>query len=162
MGMVMVLSSFQTTIYAKLLSPEYLGYYAVVMNVASYGMFLQFGLISGLGRELPIALGNGDLSYSEKLVGETTLMVSILILTGLLIYALFIMVYPFSDLNIRGSFILSGMLVLPNMLFQLIILRLRSERRTIAFPMVFLSQKMAFVIVGGISCFFFRSKDRSM
>ena len=109
MGMVLVLSSFQTTIYAKLLSPESLGYYAIVMNVASYGMFLQFGLISGLGRELPIALGSGDLSYSAKVVGGTTVMTSILILAGLLIFALFVMVYPFSDPKIRGSFILSAM-----------------------------------------------------
>ncbi len=116
-------------------------------------MLLQLGLSSGLNRELPFALGSGQEEYSARLVGETTLVLSILMAVGLVVYSLVIINIRFSDFNIQKAFLLSGVLAFSSMLFQVVILRLRCERRLLALPVVLLSQKIIILVGGVIACY---------
>jgi O-antigen/teichoic acid export membrane protein len=72
MSLASLLSFFKLIVFGKFLEPSSLGYYSIVLTISSYGAFLQFGLMSGFNRELPIAFGKGKSTYSSNLVGVTT------------------------------------------------------------------------------------------
>lgn len=155
MGSTMTLALFQNIIYAKILSPELMGYYAVVINVASYGVLLQLGLLSGLTRELPYAMGKGNEEYSARLVGEVSVVLSVLIAVALLAYSLIVDNLYFADGNMRKAFLLSGVLAASSIYNQILLVRLRSERKTVLFPLILFSEKTIALIVGSIACYYF-------
>jgi len=154
MGSTMILAFLQNIIYAKILSPELMGYYAMVLSVASYGTLLQLGLLSGLTRELPYAMGKGNVEYSARLVGEVSVVLSVLIVLVLLAYSLIVRNLYFADDNIRKAFLLSGVLAASALYYQIMMVRLRSERKTVLFPLILFSERTIALIVGSIACYY--------
>lgn len=154
MGLTMIMAFLQNIFYAKILSPKLMGYYAMVINIASYGTLLQLGLLSGLTRELPYAMGKGNVEYSARLVGEVSVILSILIAFVLLIYSLIVGNLYFTDNNIQKAFLLSGALAASVVYYQIILVRLRSERKTILFPLILLSERTIALVVGSVACYY--------
>ena len=113
MGLAVTLSFFKNLIFGFVLEPEGMGYYSIVITVASYGVFLQIGLMSGLTRELPVSLGQGKKLKGLNLVGETT--TAVMFIQSILLVTYFIIIFSISfDDNLKKSaFFLAGLIVIP-------------------------------------------------
>ena len=86
MAMAAIFGYARMLIFGKYLTPEAMGYLSIVLTIASYGAFLQLGLMSGLNRELPVRLGRKKEKFSSILVAETSVSVLILQLAGIAVY----------------------------------------------------------------------------
>jgi len=151
MGVAAALGFFRNIIFGYYLDPENMGYYSIVVTVASYGVFLQLGLMSGLTRELPVLLGRDEKETGSNLVGETTT-IAIFIQSALIfIYFLTLFFIPFDDPTKKDAFYLAGLIVVPNQLISLVILRLRSEQRVLHFALLQLITALLIVLIGTVA-----------
>ena len=148
MGVAVGLGFIKTMVFGAYLSPKFMGYYSIAVTIAGYGTFLQLGLMSGLNRELPVCLGSKKEAYSTGLVGETTLAVIGLQLTGILIYYLIIANITFKDPLVRGAFFLAGLLVFASPFGQMVMLRLRAEQRILSFSSLQLINALGILLLG--------------
>jgi O-antigen/teichoic acid export membrane protein len=148
MGMAVVLSFARSIVFGSMLGPEQMGYYSVATAVASYGMFLQLGLMSGLSRELPVRLGAGDHDLVSNLVGETTTSVVGLQTFGFMMYLIVVHLTPFQDPAMRDAFVLGGVLALSVPLVQMVYLRLRANQRVVKVSIVQAIIGLSIIVVG--------------
>lgn len=140
----------QTLVFSKILGVGQLGYYSVAMAVASYLFLLQFGILSGLNRELPLLLGAGATERAARLIGQATaaLFFVMAVILGTALGLARGLDLP--DAGMRLALVLGGLLAAGNVLFQLGILRLRCERRATTFAGILLAQKMVILLVGAL------------
>jgi len=151
MGFASALTFLKTMVFAAYLPPLSMGYYSIALTIASYGAFLQLGILSGLNRELPVTLGKGDITYSSNIVGETTVALVCLQLIGICLYYLILLTMPFTDASLRTAFFLGGLLAFSTPLYSLIMVRLRSEQRVLSFAMLALIESMATITLGTLA-----------
>jgi O-antigen/teichoic acid export membrane protein len=133
MGLAVVFSFLRSIVFGAGLGPEQMGYYAVATSVASYGVFLQVGLMNGLNRELPVRLGAGDHKIVANLIGETTTAVVGAQCIGFMLYLLVIALVPFENPTMKEAFVFGGLLALSMPLLQMVYLRLRASQRIVEF-----------------------------
>ena len=148
MGVAVVFSFVRSIVFGARLGPEQMGYYAVATSIASYGMFLQLGLMSGLNRELPIRLGGGDHKIVSNLVGEATVSVVGAQGAGFVIYLLVISLVSFENPSIKDAFLFGGLLALSTPLLQMVYLRLRASQRIVEFSALQAITAVLIVVVG--------------
>lgn len=77
-----VIGVFSSVVAAKFLTPRELGIVQSVMLLASYFGFLDFGVTSGLFRNVPLTLGRGDTPKVRKMVNAAWLVVRGMIAVG--------------------------------------------------------------------------------
>lgn len=51
----------------KFIGPESVGLWATILLIDIYSKFMRFGVLNGLGRELPLLLGRGDVERAHRL-----------------------------------------------------------------------------------------------
>jgi len=158
MGLAVSLSFFRNLIFGFALEPEGMGYYSIVITIASYGAFLQIGLMSGLTRELPVSLGQGKKLKGLNLVGETTTAVMFIQSILLVIYFIIIFSISFDDNIMKSAFFLAGLVVIPSQLLSMVMLRLRSEQRKLAFSFLYFITTLSSVGLGYIAVIYFGFK----
>ncbi len=151
MGVAAALGFFRNIIFGYFLDPANMGYYSIVITVASYGVFLQFGLMSGLTRELPVLLGKDEKETGANLVGETTTTVISIQSVLIFIYFLTLFFIPFEDATKKDAFYLAGLIVIPNQLISLVMLRLRSEQRVLNFAFLQFIIALSMVLIGTVA-----------
>lgn len=147
MGIAAILGYVRIMLFGRYLSPEAMGYYSIVLTIAAYGVFLQLGLMSGLNRELPVCLGRDKGKYSSFLVGEITMSVVLLQLVGTIIYYIVLLNIKFHDPSVKAAFFMAGLLAFSVPFNQMVMLRLRSERRVLEFSL--LQMVNSFVVLFG-------------
>ena len=54
---------------ARLLGPHDYGIWNAVLLVLAYGAYLEFGVLSAMGRDLPLYIGQGDLQKASVIEG---------------------------------------------------------------------------------------------
>ena len=148
MGLASLLSFFRLIVFGKFLEPSGLGYYSIVLTISSYGAFLQFGLMSGLNRELPVAFGKGKSTYSSNLVGVTTWGVFVFQTIGITTYFLILSFLSFEDALREKAFLLAGFLAMSNSMTQMVTLRLRSEQRVLSFSLLNFINSVLILLLG--------------
>lgn len=148
MGSAALFGIIRTIAYGAYLSPANMGYYSIAITIASYGTFLQLGLMSGLNRELPVSLGKGKQEYSSDLVGETTIAVISLQLIGIIVYYIIIANITFKDSFIRNAFFYAGLLAFSAPFGQMVMLRLRAEQRVLSFSSLRLINTLGITLLG--------------
>ena len=148
MGLASLLSFFRLIVFGKFLEPSSLGYYSIVLTISSYGAFLQFGLMSGLNRELPVAFGKGKSTYSSNLVGVTTWGVFVFQTIGITTYFLILSFLSFEDALREKAFLLAGFLAMSNSMTQMVTLRLRSEQRVLSFSLLNFINSLLILLLG--------------
>lgn len=148
MGLAAGLGFFRNFIFAYFLSPENMGYFSIAITVATYGVFLQLGIIHGLNRELPVRLGKGETENAEYLVSTVYKVSSFLQISSLFFYFLIIFIIPFEDLTKKEAFFFAGLIVLPNQFLTLAMLRLRSEQRLIDYAFLQFFKDFLIVFIG--------------
>ena len=151
MGLAAGFGFFRNVIFGYFLDPANIGYYSIVITVASYGVFLQLGLMSGLTRELPITLGKGKKEHGENLVGATTSAVVLIQLISIVIYFIILFFIPFDDTTKKNAFFLAGIIVIPSQLISMVMLRLRSEQRVLHFALLQLVAAFFVVLIGTVA-----------
>lgn len=151
MGIAVVLGFIKTIVFGAYLSPKLMGYYSIAVTIAGYGTFLQLGLMSGLNRELPVALGSENKKYYSGLVGETTMAIISLQLVGFIIYCIILGNITFKDVSVRNAFFFAGPLVIASSLGQMVMLRLRSEQRILSFSSIQLINALGVLLLGIIA-----------
>jgi len=155
MGTAAAIGLFRTAAFARYLTPTFMGYYAVATTVAGYGMLLQLGLLSGLARELAVALGGGRRTYASGLVGETTVALMLLYAAGLSVYFLILALIPIEDPTLKAAMRYGGLLAPSSALLAVVMLRLRSEQRPMAFSLLQLVTSVGTLILGVTAALFF-------
>ena len=154
MSVAGVLGFIQLLVYAKILGSTALGYYTIVLTVASYAVSLQLGILSGLNRELPVLLGMGQAERARDLVGQATTALLMVAGGGLGVAALIVGNLSLADENVRWALFLGAAVAASNLFFQMGILRLRCERRTTTFASVFLLQKVITLVLGSVVAYY--------
>ncbi len=149
MGLSLVVGAFKIAAFAKYLSPALMGYLSVALTVASYGALFDFGLLSGLNRELPIALGSGKYGDAARYVGETTMAIALLSVVGFGVYAAVLGSVSFTDGRLRDAFVWGGLLSIGGMFFSLARLRLRAEQHILPLSATMLFDQVL-TLIGGI------------
>src|SRR3972149_2941133 len=148
MGLATFLGFVKNVVFGAYLSPEFLGYFSIAITIASYSVFLQLGLMSGLYRELPVRLGNGEGKYCSGLVGETTISVLVLQLIGIILYNLIILNLNFEDISKKNAFFLGGLLAFSTPFGQIVLLRLRAEQRILSFSILQFLNSLLILFIG--------------
>ena len=158
MGAALCISFFKNMIFGYSLDPSGMGYYSMVITVSSYGVLLQLGLMNGLNRELPVALGQGKKERNLNLVGESTSSVLLIQTFFLIIYFIVISLISFDDGTKESAFFLAGLAVIPSQLLSMVMLRLRAEQRTMAFAILHLLTTITTVAVSFVAIQYFGFK----
>jgi O-antigen/teichoic acid export membrane protein len=148
MGIALVVGLLRNIVFGKLMTPEEMGYYSIALTIASYGMLFQLGVINGLGRELPFALGQKKHARAITIVGESTIVLCLLQGLSVILYSIIILNIPFTDDKMRSVFLWGGILALSTPFIQLIMLRLRSEQRVIAFSVTQVISSISILLIG--------------
>jgi O-antigen/teichoic acid export membrane protein len=148
MGIGTVFAVLQIPLFAALLAPAALGYLSVANNIGPYGSIVTLGVLSGLNREIPVALGRGETARVAALVGEVSLFLVAAGGLGLMVYFVVLLRLPIGDADLRLALALGGVLGLTNLFLQLALLRLRGEARPMAFSGAFCCQKTCFILFG--------------
>lgn len=148
MGSATGLAFIRTLVFGAYLKPEMMGYYFIVTTIAGYGAFLQFGLLSGLNRELPVRLGRGEDRFYSDLVGQTTVTVVLLQVIGIAIYYGVLTTIEFKESSVKDAFFLAGLLPLAASLNQMIMLRLRAEQRILSFSSLKVINSLGILVLG--------------
>ncbi len=149
MGLSLVVGALKIAAFAKYLTPVLMGYLSIALTVASYGAFFDFGLLSGLNRELPIALGRGRAGDAARYVGETTIVVTLLSIVGFGVYVAVLASVWFTDGQLRDAFVCGGLLSIAGMYFSLARLRLRAEQHILSLSATMLFDQLL-TLIGGI------------
>lgn len=159
MGTAAAIGLFRTMAFARYLTPTFMGYYAVATTVAGYGMLLQLGLLSGLSRELSVSLGRGRRTYVSGLVGATTKALVLLYAAGLSAYFLVVTLLPLEDPTVREAMRYGGILAASSVLIALVMLRLRSEQRTMAFSSLQVATSLGMLLLGTAAAWFLSYRE---
>lgn len=69
---VMILRFANTLLTARMVAPEMLGSFNAVLLAVPYISILQFGVVNGLGRELPFEIGRGNKERAERHVAAAS------------------------------------------------------------------------------------------
>lgn len=73
---------------ARALGPQSMGQWQTVLLVSSYAPALCFGVVNGLGRELPVSLGDGRADVAQSVVATGSRVVVVIALSLLLLIPL--------------------------------------------------------------------------
>ena len=157
MGGAAVLSVAQSLLFAKALSPDEFGFYTIAAVVVSYGVVLQGGMLSGLAQSLPVAIGAGDAAGAAALVRSVRRALSYLSSAAVGLATVVVLLHT-GAVEPRIAMWLGVVVAATDQPFQLGMIRLRSARRVLAFPLVLLAQKTILVIVGASAAVFFGYK----
>ncbi len=148
MVLAVILGFIRNLSFGAILTPKFMGYYSIALTIASYGMFLNAGLMSGLARELPVALGGGRHEYAANLVGESTKAIILLQLVGLTFFYIIIYFVNFVDEHIREGFFLGGLLAFSIPFNEMVMIRLRSEQMVLSFSLLQFINAAAILLLG--------------
>ena len=76
---------------AKVVGPEQMGIWQTITLISTYGMILTFGVINGMGRNVPYFRGKGDELEVRKIIATT--LFSLLIIVAVFVIALPVLGY---------------------------------------------------------------------
>ena len=151
MCIALILGLLRNLVFGKMLTPEEMGYYSIALTISSYGMLFQLGIINGLGRELPVVLGQKNNTHASNLVGVSTIILCLLQVLGIIIYSVILLTIPFNDEKMRSVFLWGGILALSIPFSQIVMLRLRSEQRVLAFSIAQVVSSALILLIGIIT-----------
>lgn len=131
-----VISLSKSGLIAYFLNPVNFGYFSIFLILTGYFQYSQFGILNGLGRELPISLGKKDNQRSEILIEITK---NTLIIFQSLTSAFLVLFLIFINFESEIYYYLVLLALFTSWIsnfFQLSMLRLRSELRIIEFSVI--------------------------
>lgn len=96
----------------KYIDPQHIGLWNKILLVEVYTAFLGFGIVNGLGRELPLLLGMNKNAEAEKMI-QTSLFTTIITQIIILIFGIFYLFFSNndSDTNIAVSFLIARLIM---------------------------------------------------
>jgi O-antigen/teichoic acid export membrane protein len=147
MGLASFIGLVKTAVLAKVLGVEDLGLYGLAVIVTQFGVHLgNWGILSALNNQLPLALGRGE-ERTPGLVGRALGAVILAsALTGV-VYLLVVLALPGSS-DVRFALALALALVVATTLFEFILLLLRVERRLLPLGAMYVVRAVLAVALG--------------
>lgn len=156
MGVSLALGTFQTLLFARVLSPEGFGYYGIALTIAGYGAVFQFGILSGLTRELPVSIGARDFERATRLAGETAVALAVASATMLPLFLLAVfLLADFSNPGLQTAAAMAGVLTASRSFGGFVLLRMRSERDVVGFPVAMIAQRVVTAAAGTVAAYYF-------
>ena len=144
--------------FAKILGVSEFGYLALFNVFVSYGVILfQFGLLNGLNRELPVAIGRGENERSIRLRN--------MVLTSVLM--LIVLLFPFfaaslwwlkADIGIKIIYLAAYGGSAISVLYGFVALELRGRQLLLPFSFIYVVQAGATLLIGVIAGRYFGLK----
>ncbi|HMQ30869.1 MAG TPA: oligosaccharide flippase family protein [Chloroflexaceae bacterium] len=101
------------------------GYWNILSLVLLYGLYLQLGVLNGMGRDVPYYIGRGDAQRNEHILAVSW---SVALVSGVVGAAL-TLAASFWYAEVRTALQLLGMTLVAQVLFQYFQFRLRAELR---------------------------------
>jgi O-antigen/teichoic acid export membrane protein len=150
MGIASVIGLVKTAVLAKVLGVEDLGLYGLAVLVTQFGVHLgNWGILSALNNQLPLALGRGE-ERTPELVGRALGAVILAsALTGAL-YLLAVLALPGSE-DVRSALAVALSLAVATTLFEFVLLLLRVERRLLPLGAIYVVRAMLAVVLGAVA-----------
>jgi len=127
---------FKTGLIAYILTPDNFGYFTLFLIISGYFQYSQLGVLNGLGRELPIEYGKGNIGHALTLVGSTIKSLLLTQFIFLLICLTIISFITIEDREIYITIIAALVSSIVSNFYSLSILRLRCELRLIEYAVV--------------------------
>lgn len=94
------------------IDPYFMGIWATLIMFETYASFLRLGVVNGMNRELPHALGAGKKDTAEK-YAETTFAFTIIDIAFVLIISIAILWYhPFNKMYVAGIIVCASRIAL--------------------------------------------------
>lgn len=110
---------------AKFVGPEQMGIWQTITLISTYGMILTFGVINGMGRNVPYYRGKGDEQEVNKAISTT--LFALLIMLALFTTALPVIYFLLPD-EIRITMLLGVVLLCARVLNTYSVMLIRSFR----------------------------------
>ncbi len=140
--------------FAKILSVSAFGYLALFNIAVSFGTnFIHLGLLNGLNRELPVALGRGEEERAVLLRNMVITALAFLLLLFLVPYTAAVFIWAGEDLKVKTILLIASLAVTVKILYQITALELRGRQMLVPFSLIYLLQGLFTLgagIVGGI------------
>jgi hypothetical protein len=148
MALASLLGLLKGFVYAKVLGADHLGNYGLVVLVTQFGVYLaNWGILSALGNQLPMALGRGDPGADEL----TDRSLGALAFTWAVTAALYLIVVAIvgpSDADVRLALVASAVITAATTLCEFYFLLLRVERRLVPLAGMYLLRAVAAIAIG--------------
>jgi O-antigen/teichoic acid export membrane protein len=142
-------------VFAHVLGDKGFGYYALMLLAAAYGQYLcTLGVADGVGRELPIRYGSGDIKGANRIRNRA---VSTTLAIASSIGAIYIVVI--SLIKIETPTRLALAMALPfvacNVLFNNSLLDLRGRQQNVTYALLFMARNGAALVLGVLAALSF-------
>lgn len=155
MALAAALSLVKGLAFARLLGPNDFSYYASLDLVVAYGMYAgTLGLLEGLNRELPLALGRGRARAARVLAARAGGAILALSLSALLAFASLVWLLT-SDGRLRLALIQGGAVSVVNNFFLLTTLLLAVRRRHVVFAGALAGKSALALLLGSAASLYF-------
>jgi O-antigen/teichoic acid export membrane protein len=147
MGLASLLGLVKTVVFAKVLGVEDLGLYGLAVLVTQFGVHIgNWGILSALNNQLPLALGRGEErvpTLTGRALGAVLLALTV---TGTL-YLAAILALPGSNAT-QAALAAAAALVVATTLFEFALMLLRVERRLMPLAAMYLVRSAIALVLG--------------
>jgi len=147
MGLASLIGLVKTVVFAKVLGVEDLGLYGLAVLVTQFGVHIgNWGILSALNNQLPLALGRGEERVPTLIGRAIGAIVLALTLTGAL-YVAVILALPGSNAT-HVALAVAVALVVATTLFEFALMLLRVERRLMPLAAMYLVRSALALVLG--------------
>ncbi|QTA93606.1 lipopolysaccharide biosynthesis protein [Desulfonema magnum] len=140
--------------FAKILDVNDFGYLALFNTFVSYGTILfQFGLLNGLNRELPVALGRGE---NERAIRLRNMVLTLVLMVIMLLFPLFAATLWWikADIGVKIIYLAAYGGSAISVLYGFVTLELRGRQLLLPFSFIYVLQAVATLLIGIIAGFY--------
>jgi len=144
--------------FAKVLGVSEFGYLALFNVFVSYGAILfQFGLLNGLNRELPVAIGRGE---NERSIRLRNMVLTSVFMMILLVFPLFAasLCWIKADAGVKVIYLAAYGGSAISVLYGFVTLELRGRQLLLPFSFIYVLQAVATLLIGIIAGRYFGLK----
>jgi hypothetical protein len=148
MTLASVLGLVKSLVYAKVLGADHLGNYGLIVLVTQFGVYLaNWGILSALNNQLPMALGRGDRAADELTDRALGALAFTWVVTAGLYLVVVAIVGP-TDPDVRLALIGAAVITAATTLCEFYFLLLRVERRLVPLAAMYLLRAVAAIAIG--------------
>lgn len=151
MAVSSVLGLVKGVVFAKVLGADHLGSYGLVLLVSQFGLYLaNWGVLSALNNQLPIALGRGEQDTDglvDRSLGALLLSCSV---TAAAYLGLVLVLHP-ADADVLIALLAASVVTVATTLCEFHFLLLRVHRRIVALGQMYLLRSVGAIALGALA-----------
>jgi hypothetical protein len=151
MGVASVLGLVKGVVFAKVLGADQLGAYGLVLLVSQFGLYLaNWGVLSALNNQLPIALGRGE-PGTDALVDRSFGALILTCSVTAAVYLLVVLALNPADQDVLVALLAASIVTVVTTLCEFQFLLLRVHRRIVPLGRMYLLRAIAAIALGAVA-----------